>query len=251
MRTVANLRDEAMCAFISSLSQLQATAPTWCSGWSAHDVTAHVTAAAEERANLIDDYLADRPTRPTRSWEVREPPFRTMPDSTLRERLVEHAVRFESAVAALNENDTIVYTGWAMNAERLRMHSHSEAVLHRWDLVGDDDVSVRLLSDPAMVTHALAVFDALPGLVEAQRWRRPDLVSRPVLLRSGGPLDVVVTPGEGLSLSENGHGAAINLLPHELPLVLWGRCPSRLRDSDANAETMEDVLQRLCNQGAA
>ena len=41
--------------------------------------------------------------------------------------------------------------------EPLCMHSDSEAVLHRWDLVGDNDVGVSLLSDPAMVTHALAV----------------------------------------------------------------------------------------------
>jgi hypothetical protein len=51
-----------------------------------------------------------------------------------------------------------------MTAERLRAHSHSEAALHRWDLVGDDDISIRLVSDPSMVTHALAAFDALPAL---------------------------------------------------------------------------------------
>jgi uncharacterized protein (TIGR03083 family) len=249
MSTALNVRDEAMREFVSSLSQLAATAPTWCSGWSVHDLTAHVAAAAAERANLIDDHLAGKPTRATRSWEVREPPFRAMPDVVLRERLVEHAVRFELSVAALNEGDAILYTGWAMTAERLRMHSHSEAVLHRWDLVGDDDVSIRLLSDPAMVTPALAVFDAMPALAESQRWRRPNLLSVPVILRSGGRPDVVVTPGKGLSATGNGHGVVIELPPHELPLLLWGRCPSRLRHPNANAETMEDVLQRLCGPG--
>jgi uncharacterized protein (TIGR03083 family) len=240
-----SLRDEAMREFISSLSQLSATAPTWCPGWSAHDLTAHVTAAAEERAALIDDHLAGKPTRPTRSWEVREPPFRAMPDAVLRERLVEHAIRFESSVAALGERDTVGYTGWAMTAERLRMHSRSEAVLHRWDLVGDDDIGIRLLSDPAMVTHALAVFDAVPALQESQRWQRSNVLPRPVILRSGRA-EVVVTPGEGLSATGSGHGVLIDLRPHELPLVLWGRCPARLRDPHANAEAMEDVLRRLC-----
>jgi hypothetical protein len=116
MKEASSLRDEAMRAFIFSLSQLHATAPTWCSGWSAHDLTAHVAAAAEERANLIGDHLAGRPARPTRSWEVREPPFRAMPDAVLRERLMEHAVRFELNVADLEADDTIVYTGWAMTA---------------------------------------------------------------------------------------------------------------------------------------
>lgn len=158
---------------------------------------------------------------------------------------MEHAIRFEAGVAALAVCDTIIYTGWAMTAERLRMHSRSEAVLHRWDLVGDDDISIRLLSDPAMVSHAVAVFDGLPALVEAQRWRRPDLVPRPVILRSDGRPDVVVTPGEGLSTGPTGDGVAIELLPHELPLVLWGRCPARLRDPKANAETVDDVLRRV------
>jgi Mycothiol maleylpyruvate isomerase N-terminal domain len=234
-----------MCAFISSLSQLQASAPTWCSGWSAHELAAPVAAAAAERADLIDEHLAGRPSRPTRTWEVREPPFRAMPDAALRERLAEEAVRFEEKVAALTDGETVVYTGWAMTAERLRMHSHSEAVLHRWDLVGDDDVGIRLLSDPAMIAHALAAFDALPALAEAQRWRRPDLVSRPVILRSGGRPDVVVIPGEGLSTGTTGDGVVIELRPHELPLVLWGRSPSRLRDPTANAETVDDVLRRV------
>jgi uncharacterized protein (TIGR03083 family) len=243
MTATLNLRDEAMRELISTLSALQPSAPTWCPGWSAHELTAHVTAAAEERANLIEDHLAGRPSRPTRTWEVREPPFRVMPDAELRERLVEEAIRFESGVAALTESDTIPYTGWAMTAERLRMHSHSEAVLHRWDLVGDDDIGIRMLSDPGMVAHAMAVFDAMPALAEARRWHRPDVVRRPTVLRSGGGPDVLVTPGGGLSTG--GEAAAIDLRPHELLLILWGRCPPRLRDPYGNAETIEDVLRRL------
>ncbi|MCV7442491.1 maleylpyruvate isomerase N-terminal domain-containing protein [Mycobacterium paraense] len=249
VRETFGLRDEAMRAFVASLSRLLPTAPTWCAGWSAHELAAHVTAAAEERANLIDDRLAGRPARPTRSWEVREPPFRAMPDPELRQRLVEHAARFESKVAALDESDTVVYTGWAMTPDRLRMHSHSEAVLHRWDLVGDDDVGVRLLSDPAMVAHALAAFEALPALAEARRWRRPDVAPRPVILRSAGRADLAVAPGKGLSATAPRDGVVVELRPHELPLVLWGRCPPRLRDPHAGAETLDDVLRRLCGHG--
>lgn len=115
------VRDEAMRAFITTLSALEETGPTWCPGWSVHYLTAHVAAAAEERANLIEDYLAGKPGRATRSWEVREPPFRAMPDAALRQKLVEQAVRFEPSAAALNTDDAIVYTGWAMTAERLCM----------------------------------------------------------------------------------------------------------------------------------
>ncbi|OBI16671.1 hypothetical protein A5712_25310 [Mycobacterium sp. E2327] len=170
MAQAANLRDEAMCELISSLSTLQATAPTWCAGWSAHELTAHVAAAAEERANLIEDHLAGKPSRATRSWEVREPPFR-----------------------------------------------------------------------------------ALPALAEARRWRDADVSSRQVILRTGAGPDIFVTPGEAPSAlgNGNGNGVVIELRPHELPLLLWGRCPARLRDPNANAERLEDVLGRLCGQAVA
>jgi len=137
-----------------------------------------------------------------------------------------------------------------MTAERLCMHSHSEAVLHRWDLVGDDEISIGLLSDPAVVTHALAVFDGIPALAEAQRWKECDFVSAPVVLRAGGQPDVAVTPRSGLSLTTASHGAVIELRPHELPLLLWGRCPARLRDPNANAETTEEILLRLVQKAS-
>ncbi|OBI54196.1 maleylpyruvate isomerase N-terminal domain-containing protein [Mycobacterium sp. E796] len=54
MAETVGVRDDAMRELISSLSTLQATAPTWCAGWSAHELAAHVAAAAEERANLIE-----------------------------------------------------------------------------------------------------------------------------------------------------------------------------------------------------
>ncbi|OBJ63672.1 maleylpyruvate isomerase N-terminal domain-containing protein [Mycobacterium colombiense] len=245
MTPTLSLRDEAMRAFVSSLSRLHPTAPTWCPDWSVHDLTAHVTAAAQERADLIDEHLAGKPTRATRSWEVREPPFRAMADELLRECLLEHAVRFESKVAALGDGDTIVYTGWTMTADRLRMHSHSEAALHRWDLVGDDATSIRLLADPAMVTHAIAAFGALPAMTESRRWCDGNVLSRPLVLRCAGRPDVVVTPGGSARPAGDGDGVLIELERHELPLVLWGRLPSRLRDANVGAQTLDDLLRHL------
>lgn len=243
------IQDEAMRAFVSALSNVEATAPTWCLGWSAHEVVAHVTAAAEERANLIEEYLAGRPSRPTRSREEREPPFRALPDTSLRDRLVVEAARFERAVAALDERDTIVYTGWSMTARLLRTHSRSEAALHRWDLVGDDQISVRLLSDQALTDHALAVFTAIPGLLEAQRWLKASFTSQQVRFRTPGQPDVLVKPEEGLLLAPpEGADIVIEMGPGERLLVLWGRCPARLRHPHADAETVDDLLGRLVAQ---
>jgi hypothetical protein len=91
--------DEAMRAFLVALSRVEPSAPTWSSGWSAHEVTAHVAAAAQERADLIEEHLAGHPARATRTWQEREPPFRALPGEQLRDRLVLEAGRFERAVA--------------------------------------------------------------------------------------------------------------------------------------------------------
>jgi hypothetical protein len=83
------MRDTAMNELIATLNQVHSTAPTWCAGWSAHDIASHIGAAAQERANLIEEHVAGRPSRATRSWEEREPPFRSLDAATLRKRLAE------------------------------------------------------------------------------------------------------------------------------------------------------------------
>jgi len=241
------LVDDAMRALVVAMQKVEGSAPTWCVGWSAHELVAHVAAAAAERADLIEEHLAGRPLRPTRSWEEREPPFRALPHQLLRQRLVVEAVRFESAVAAMDPADSIVYTGWAMTADRLRTHSHSEAALHRWDLVGDDSTSAQLLSAPSLTDHAVVVFAAVPALAEAQRWIQSRFTTRPVRIRSAGQPDVLVEPGSGLSLVPSAADDVVVEMDaaHRL-LVLWGRCPAALRSPTGNPETVDELLHRLC-----
>lgn len=157
------------------------------------------------------------------------------------------ALRFERAVAVMGDAGALDYTGWTMTADRLRTHSRSEAALHRWDLVGDDDTSRRLLSQPTLTSHVLAVFAAIPALVEAQRWVQTRFTARPVRLRSAGEPDVLVEPGSGLSLVPATNGdLVIETDPHERLLMLWGRCPATLRSPSGTAETVDDLLTRLC-----
>ena len=237
------VRDDAMRHMLATLDEIELTAPSWCAGWSARDIASHVGAAAQERANLAEELLAGQPPRPTRSWEEREPPFRRLDDADLKRALADEAERFEAAVLRMPETATISYTGWQMDAARLQMHSHSEAVLHRWDLVGDDETSVRQLSDPAMVDHALAVFAAIP-LPEATRWNQPPINS--FSLRVAGHADVNVVSGTGLTRDAAAAGArAIELAPHERVLMLWGRRPERLRDPHRPTESFDELLGRL------
>lgn len=201
--------------------------------------------AAQERADLLEEHRAGRPSRATRSWEEREPPLRGLPDDVLRARLVTEATRFARAVASLAPGETIAYTGWGMSADRLRTHSHSEAALHRWDLVGDDDTGRGLLAAEALTSHALAVFAAIPALAEAQRWVHPSFTARPVRLRSPDRPDVLVAPGSPLSLVARGDGdPVVELDASDRLLVLWGRCPAALRPCSGGAITVDDILGR-------
>jgi hypothetical protein len=79
LESPSEISDQAMRSFIAALPAEEATAPTWCPGCSSHELVAHVAAAAQERADLIEEHLAGRPARPARSWEKREPPFRHCP----------------------------------------------------------------------------------------------------------------------------------------------------------------------------
>ncbi|MGH8932756.1 MAG: maleylpyruvate isomerase N-terminal domain-containing protein [Egibacteraceae bacterium] len=192
--------DHAMRAFITAASSVHPSASTWCVGWSAHDLVAHVAAADAECADLIEEHLAGRPTRDTRSWEEREAPYLALPYDRLRDAVISNAARFGRAVSAMAETDTIEYTGWTMSPARLRIHSHSEAAMHRYDLVGDDPTSQELLSKPALTKDVVAVFDAIPGLAENRRWVQAPFTTRPLRLRASGQPDVLVEPGSGLSL---------------------------------------------------
>lgn len=49
-----------------------------CEGWTAHEVTAHLAAAAAEIVRHPEPYLDGRPVPATRSSEEREPPYRAM-----------------------------------------------------------------------------------------------------------------------------------------------------------------------------
>lgn len=116
----------------------------------------------------------------------------------------------------------------------------------RWDIVGDDQASIERLSVPALADHALAVFAAVPSLPEAQRWLDPGWLGGPVALRTPGGIDVRVNAHERIQLGPARYGDVIvELERRELPLLLWGRCPARLRDPNTTAETVEVMLRRI------
>jgi uncharacterized protein (TIGR03083 family) len=182
--------------FLRALSSVPADAPTACEGWTAHDLVAHMAAGSREMARLVKRRLDLGPgadVGPTIPSEEREPPYRALPDASLRRLFVREGLALTDAILRLQQAGTEVtvpFTGWDMTADEMIRHGRSELVLHRWDLVGSDATSRRLLDDPELVAHGRKVL-ARMGLPEAA-------------------LDSAVT--EGLS-------------PADALLVLWGRDP--------------------------
>jgi uncharacterized protein (TIGR03083 family) len=223
-------------ALLAAIDALPPSAPTACTGWTAHEIVAHLTAGAKEIADLIEESIARQPPRPTLAFEEREAPFRALRHDQLRDRLVAENRRKLAAYAALTartEDPAITFTGTRITAAELEMHSRSEAAIHRWDLVGDDKTSGDLLAQWDLTLHAVKVLNRMPVLNESARSlgrRATAATTQPihVVLRSPGQPDVVFvasSDGGRLQVSDRtvAGDATITTDAANRLLVLWGR----------------------------
>jgi hypothetical protein len=214
------------------IATLLATPPhrlTACRGWTAHELVAHLAAGAAEEADIIEAHFAGE-TRPTRNFEEREPPYRALPDADLRDRLVAEAARLAVGLEKLSQggDDRVAFTGREMSAADFANHSRSECSLHRWDLVGRDDVGWTMLSQPSLTKHAVGVLSAMSTLPEAPVNRvHADERDVRVIMRSAPHDDVVVTIADAtltLGLQPMSDIAPdVELDAAARLLLLWGR----------------------------
>jgi hypothetical protein len=227
--------DEA-AAFLEALDRTPPDARTACAGWTAHDLVAHLAAGAAEMADLTEATVAGEPPRATREFSEREAPYVALDDRKLRERLVVEALRLDAAVEALDATGTTVeFAGRSLSAADLRMHGRSEAALHRWDLVGDDECGTSLLAQPELTAHAVVVLNQmLQGAPEsvASRTERVGIPSGIELsFASPGEHDVVLTAdanGTRLELRNAADNPTAVADSWARLLALWGRRSSAL-----------------------
>ena len=223
--------DEAT-ALIETLGATPPSAPTACAGWTAHELVAHLAAGAAEMADLTEATVAGRPSRATRAFADREAPFVVLPDDELRDRLLVEALRLGAAVESLGTagpDAGVDFAGRRLTAADLSIHGRSEAALHRWDLVGDDEVSRDLLGQPELSEHAVAVLTSmLDGSPEAisSRFASTGVAPARLAFASPGQPDVVFVrdeAGSRLELADPGPAAAASADPATRLLALWGR----------------------------
>ncbi len=233
--------DEAT-AFLSTLQSTAPTAPTACTGWTAHDLVAHLTAGAAEMAALTESVTSGHGERATADFATREAPYVAMPDNDLRDRLVVEAIRLSAAIEVLETTgQTVPFAGRRLDSRALTMHGRSEAALHRWDLAGDDEVSQELLRQPELTVHAVEVLntmlEASPEAVSVRATAAGISDLRTNFGAPGQPDVVLIVDGAGarLELDEPRARSCADADPATRLLALWGRrSPTQLITWDAD-----------------
>ena len=232
-------------AFLAALERTSPDAITACSGWTAHEIVAHLAAAGIEVALNLEAYGEGRSIPSTRGFEEREAPFREMNDHLLRLELPKSIARMSSALDAVlsNEPDAVVpWTGRQMVVKTFLTHLRSEFAIHRFDLIGDDEITKELLAQPDLTNHAVTVL----GKALLLRASNPESRAFRATIASPGASDVaVVVDAEGSRLIHAEDLSEPSVIGDQAArlLFLWGRepgDPSRLK-----APGGPDVLRRL------
>jgi hypothetical protein len=220
-------------AFFDARQHVAPEVVSACEGWTAHEVTTHLAAAAAEIIRHLQPYLNGEPVPKTRTFEEREPPFRALDDTALCRRLAteERTMRAVLEEVLAREPDAVIpWTGRQMAVAKFVLHLRNEFVIHRWDFVGDDQVSAELLAQPELTEHAVDLL----GQLLLRRGREHDPCPDEnfhVRLRTENAPDVrlVVEAGQaGLELvSDQTDEPHVNLDPAARTLVIWGRRPDQ------------------------
>jgi hypothetical protein len=227
--TTPNMINEPV-EFIKTLTETPGTRLTRCAGWTVHEIAAHMAAGTAEQIRLFDAHLAGRPDPNTRPFEEREAPFRALQHGALLEKLVELAAQRSSLRDRLNGTQ-VAFTGWTMSIDQFATHTRSECSLHRWDIVGRDDIGWTMLAQPDLASHALAVFANMRNLSETPSNRLATLPnSEPVemILRSHGLDDLIIRVDDQSAVTielrvPDARQADVELEPAQRLLALWRR----------------------------
>jgi hypothetical protein len=125
----------------------------------------------------------------------------------------------------------------------------NEHALHRWDITGDDDLSLELLAGTDLVEHSVAVLGRILLVAGREQDPSPDADFR-VRLRAAGQRDlrVVVDAGEATLVwaDDEPDEPAVDMDAAARELFIWGRRPDgRGRMRSQLSQTQLARLQAL------
>ncbi|MBA3338922.1 MAG: maleylpyruvate isomerase N-terminal domain-containing protein [Geodermatophilaceae bacterium] len=220
-------------AFLEAREHTAPDVVSACEGWTAHEVTAHLAAAAAEISRHLEPYLQGDAVPKTRTFEERELRWRGMDEVTLCRGLADEEAKLRILIQQVLEQDpdaVIPWTGRQMAVAAFLPHMRSEFAIHRWDFVGDDEVSIALLSQPELTEHAIRVLGHLLLVRGADHDRSPGEDLHVRLRAEHGP-DVRLVVEGGQARLELATGPSdephVDLDAAARTLVIWGRRPDR------------------------
>ncbi|MDQ6839836.1 MAG: maleylpyruvate isomerase N-terminal domain-containing protein [Actinomycetota bacterium] len=224
-------RSHEVDAFLATVERVAPGAVSACDGWTTHEVAAHVTGIAVEVTRHLEPYLQRDPVPKTRSFEEREAPLQALDHDTLLSRLDTEDQRMRTLIAQVlqREPDAVIpWTGRQMAVNKFIAHLRNEHALHRWDIVGDDDVSLALLAHADLVEHSVGVLGQI--LLVAGRPNDPD-PDRDfgVRLRAEGQRDLRVVVDNGAAslawVDDDQDEPWVDIDAAARLLFIWGRRP--------------------------
>jgi uncharacterized protein (TIGR03083 family) len=244
-------------ALMATLEKVPPNAPTACAGWTVRNILAHFAGGSKEVADLLELKVNHHKQRPTMGFGEREAPFLALDDGELAQAMAVQSDRMAAAVSALTATDdpSFLFTGTTLTVAQFATHMRSELALHRWDIVGDDDVSEKLLTQADLSRHAVNVLDSMPLLYEAPDWRAKlagVTGGLRIVLRSPNTADIVYehTPaGARFEVVENGTASGDAVVTTDVAnryLTIWGRRsaerPLTVDTDTASPAVVESVL---------
>lgn len=236
-------------AFLDALQYTSSSVVTACDGWTTHELTAHLVGNCAEITRHLDPYLQGDPVPATRSFEVREAPFRALDDAALRRQLEVEEQRMRAIldqVLAREPDAVIPWTGRQMVVAKFVPHMRNEFAVHRWDFAGDGEIGPALLAQPELTEHAVTVLGRLLVTAGAKKDPSPD-ADFAVRLRTEGTRDVRVVVERGqadLQLADEDRDepyAEVDAAARTL--VIWGRRPDQR--GRIRSHMPADLLARL------
>jgi len=147
-------------AFVDTIGDVKPDQFTMCRTWTAHDLVAHLAAGAAEIVKNVSAFNRGgaEAVPETLGLDERERAFRAKPWEELCDELRRNQDELDAALNEALAVDPASVTPWAgreMPIAAFVSHARSEYAVHRWDLVGDDDISLALLSEPSLTQHAV------------------------------------------------------------------------------------------------
>lgn len=242
-------RSAEAAAFLITIESAAPQAISACEGWTTHEVAAHVTGIAVEVIRHLEPYLQGGSRCRTRSFEEREAPLRALGHGDLLTRLDSDEARMRRLIARVLEREpdaVIPWTGRRMAVAKFVPHLRNEHALHRWDLVGDDEISRQLLGTEDLVGHSVGELGQI--LLVAGRQHDPDPdTDFHVRLHSEGRRDlrVVVEAGRATLAwaDDDADEPWVEMDSAARHLFIWGRRPDR--HGQAGSHLPQPDLARL------